>query len=43
MNRFVEHHRERLRFEDACCDRILLNGVIQPLQQPAIIVGSLDR
>ena len=51
MNRFVEHHRESIRFEYACFDRILLNAIIQPLQQPAIttaakpsirIAGSLD-
>jgi hypothetical protein len=43
VNRFVEHHRESIRFEYSCFDRILLNAVIQPLQQPAIIVGYLDR
>ena len=43
MNRFVEHHRDSIRFEYSCFDRILLNAIIQPLQQPAIIVGFLDR
>jgi hypothetical protein len=43
VNRFVEHHRDSIRFEYSCFDRILLNAIIQPLQQPAIIVGFLGR
>jgi hypothetical protein len=43
VNRFVEHHRDSIRFEYSCFDRILLNAIIQPLQQPAIIVGFLER
>lgn len=43
MNRFVEHHRESIRFGYSCFDRIRLNAVIRPLQPPAIIVGYLDR
>ena len=43
MNRFVEHHRESIQFEYSCFDRILLNAVVQPLQQPALSVGYLDR
>lgn len=43
MNAFVEHHRESIRFQYSCFDRILLNAIIQVLQQPAIIVSFLDR
>ena len=43
MNGFVEHHRESIRLQYACFDRLLLNAIIQPLQQPAVIVGFLDR
>ncbi len=43
MNAFVEHHRGSIRFQYAGFDRILLNAIIQPLQQPAVIVGFLDR
>ena len=43
MNPFVEHHRASLRFEYSCFDRMLLNAVVQPMQQPARIVGFLDQ
>lgn len=32
MNRFVEHHRHSIAFGYSCFDRIILNGIIQPLQ-----------
>ena len=43
MNAFIEHHRPAIRFDYACFDRILLNGVIQVLQNPACVVGFLKE
>jgi hypothetical protein len=43
MNTFIEHHRPAIRFDYACFDRILLNGVIQVLQNPACVVGFLKQ
>jgi hypothetical protein len=43
VNPFVEHHQQSIRFQYSCFDRMLLNAVVQPLQQPAIIVGFLDQ
>jgi hypothetical protein len=34
MNSFCEHHRDSIRWQYRCFDRILLNGLIQPFQQP---------
>ena len=34
MNTFCEHHKDSIRFQYACFDRILLNGVIQLLLPP---------
>ena len=39
MNAFCEHHRDNIRFGYRCFDRILLNGLIQPFQQPERVVG----
>lgn len=39
MNAFYEHHQGSIRFEYRCFDRILLNGLIQPFQQPERVVG----
>ena len=39
MNTFAEHHQASIRFGYRCFDRILLNGVIQPFQQPERVVG----
>ena len=39
MNAFYEHHHDNIRFSYRCFDRILLNGLIQPFQQPERIVG----
>ena len=33
MNAFYEHHKNSIRFQYRCFDRILLNGLIQPFQQ----------
>ena len=43
MNAFIEHHQPAIRFDYSCFDRILLNGVIQVLQNPACIVGFLKE
>jgi hypothetical protein len=43
VNPFVEHHQPSIRFQYSCFDRMLLNAVVQPMQQPARIVGFLDK
>jgi hypothetical protein len=43
VNPFVEHHQQSIRFQYSCFDRMLLNAVVQPMQQPAMIVGFLDK
>lgn len=42
MNAFYEHHQDSIRFGYRCFDRILLNGLIQPFQQPERIVGFFN-
>src|SRR5437588_8727232 len=39
MNAFYEHHKSSIQFNYRCFDRILLNGLIQPFQQPERAVG----
>src|SRR5213592_2427912 len=39
MNAFYEHHKNNIRFQYRCFDRILLNGLIQPFQQEKRMVG----
>jgi hypothetical protein len=39
MNAFYEHHKNSIRFNYRCFDRIVLNGLIQPFQQPERAVG----
>src|SRR6266446_2743682 len=39
MNTFYEHHENSIRFGYRCFDRILVNGLIQPFQQPERVVG----
>jgi DNA-binding transcriptional ArsR family regulator len=39
MNAFAEHHKDNIRFGYRCFDRLLLNGIIQPFQQPERAVG----
>ena len=39
MDAFFEHHQDSIRFRYRCFDRILLNGLIQPFQQPERVVG----
>jgi hypothetical protein len=40
MNAFYQHHKASIRFGYRCFDRILLNGVIQPFQQPECASAS---
>ena len=42
MNTFYEHHQDSVRFAYRCFDRILLNGLIQPFQQPERVVGFFN-
>lgn len=39
MNSFYEHHKDSISWHYRCFDRILLNGLIQPFQQPERAVG----
>jgi hypothetical protein len=43
MNTFYEHHENSIRFTYRCFDRILINGLIQPFQQPERVVGFFDE
>jgi len=43
MNAFYEHHKDSIRFGYRCFDRILLNGLIQPFQQPERVVGFFSN
>jgi len=42
MNSFFEHHKDSIRWHYRCFDRILLNGLIQPFQQPERVVGFFN-
>ena len=42
MNSFYEHHKDSIRWQYRCFDRILLNGLIQPFQQPERVVGFFN-
>jgi hypothetical protein len=42
MNSFYEHHKGSIRWHYRCFDRILLNGLIQPFQQPERVVGFFN-
>ncbi len=39
MNSFYDHHKDSIRWQYRCFDRILLNGLIQPFRQPERVVG----
>ena len=39
MNAFFEHHQHNIQFGYRCFDRLLLNGLIQPFQQPERVIG----
>jgi hypothetical protein len=42
VNSFFEHHKDSIRWHYRCFDRILLNGLIQPFQQPERVVGFFN-
>ena len=42
MNSFFDHHRDSIHFHYRCFDRVLLNGLIQPFQQPERVVGFFN-
>src|SRR5580704_4965797 len=46
MNAFVEHHKDNIQFggvpSGPCFDRLLLNGLIQPFQQPERVLGFFN-
>jgi hypothetical protein len=42
MNAFYEHHKSSIEFAYRCFDRILLNGLIQPFQQPERVIGFFN-
>ena len=39
VNALYNHHQDNIRSSYRCFDRILLNGLIQPFQQPESVVG----
>ena len=43
MNSFYEHHEDSINWHYRCFDRILLNGLIQPFQQPGGSSASSTR
>jgi hypothetical protein len=42
MNAFVKHHKNSIQFGYRCLDRLLLNGLIQPFQQPERVLGFFN-
>lgn len=42
MNAFLEHHKNSIRLHYGCFDRLLLNGLIQPFQQPERVIGFFN-
>jgi hypothetical protein len=42
MNSVYEHHEGSIHWHYRCFDRILLNGLIQPFQQPERVVGFFN-
>ena len=42
MNAFFEHHQHSIRLAYGCFDRLLLNGLIQPFQQPEPVIGFFN-
>ena len=43
MNSFYEHHKDSINWHYHCFDRIFLNGLIQPFQQPEPVVGFFQH
>ena len=42
MNAFYDHHKDSIQFGYRCFDRLLLNGLIQPFQQPERVLGFFN-
>ena len=42
MNSLYDHHKDSIRWHYRCFDRILLNGLFQPFQQPERVVGFFN-
>ena len=42
MNAFFQHHQDSIQFSYRCFDRLLLNGLIQPFQQPERVIGFFN-
>ena len=42
MNTFYEHRKNSIKLAYRCFDRILLNGLIQPFQQPERVIGFFN-
>src|SRR5438105_12650774 len=42
MNAFVQHHKNSIQFGYRCFDRLLLNRLIQPFQQPERVLGFFN-
>jgi hypothetical protein len=42
VNTFCEHHKDSIKFAYRCFDRILLDGLIQPFQQPERVIGFFN-
>jgi hypothetical protein len=42
MNTLCEHHKNSIKFAYRCFDRILLNGLTQPFQQPERVIGFFN-
>ena len=42
MNAFFEHHQDNIRLAYGCFDRLLLNGLIQPFQQPERVISFFN-
>ena len=42
MNAFFQHHQDSIRLQYRCFDRLLLNGLIQPFQQPERVIGFFN-
>jgi hypothetical protein len=42
MNTFCEHHQNSIEFGNRCFDRILLNALTRPFQQPERVIGFFN-
>jgi hypothetical protein len=42
MEGFSKHHQDSIRFRYRCFDRLLLNRLMQPFQQPERVIGCFN-